>query len=1849
MLRPSLAVGLRFIILVSYLFAGQGIVPSASAAPATSPCIVEYTGNSTGRLLILLLGLNSSSQGFSDWQYLKDGLDDLYSGIVYFSYDENDAFGNYQREATGQSIWNHHIPVLESLISNCRARPDGFVSVDLIGHSMGGVVAFNYVLQHGLNGPNAGYVERVITLDSPVNGSWTLCSFNFPLSCYRPIIPSLGEAIEFVLGLFADSPAGEDMAGLYLSRESTIPINVGFAKTAKRIRGIEIYTFTNSQDSIILRNEAVIEGFGGSASLGGLDLSVGHMRVFQQEFSATVLSHIRPVLERPVEPNPNPTPEPTVPPPTVGSDRASFISDVTIPDGSIVAPGQALVKTWRVKNTGASTWDSGYKLVFESGDRIGAPNEIALPALAPNQEGNISLNITAPTAPGVYVGKWRLRNPHGTLFGDRLWVELDVRASSSAGRITVFDVSPGSPTNATQVHLVGRVKWFPEFRSMRFVAGNQYFEMPNFKQVGDQIEISTDWSTASLPRGEYALAFEVATTGDPGWANSERQIKPFTLTGTPASSGRPPDRPILKNPYNWYLVDNGGSAANVQMCVHPSSDPDGGTVQYYFDVTGPSNTNSGWTTSTCWSPSLGAGGWAWRVKAGDGTNESDWSSDTWNFNVATGDVSIGEPTVYQASHPTETHICVLVTYGGISGPEVRAWINTANDGSENGNWVQLDHYGPNTTPDCTSSNVHGFWLRSAKYTTGNHVIRISAQKPDNGFSATRTFVHNIPYMQPPEVIPVAPSTLADNGTWWNNYTIDFTWTLSLRTDSQTVRVSTSPDLWNDPSPLVNVALGASATSYSHTFAQDYGQLYWGVRATNGAGSAETPSGIWFGIDHVAPACTLPALPATTWDYVFQVNWSGTDDSAGIRSYDIQMLDSGRGEWRDWLLSVPATKLFDLFSGQPGHSYDFRCQSTDKAGNTGGYPNGGDTSIRIDPSTLPPTPWWDEAYAFKRNLTILNNMPALELPAGYPVRLRFDSGTSPTAAELYNASLTSTKCDDLRIVYDDTTELDRAITSCTNSLVEVWFRTQVAIGAASSNNTAHQVYLGHAGAGTPPANGSQVWYPFDEAGTTNLYFFQDGTGSTALDSSGNNRHCSINASVQWSQGRWANGLFFNRANSGDSQSLTCGTVPALSAFTIEFWYKAGTDGDGRIAGALSGGGNGGGGNNWLLESESKRIKLTVWPCGPCGSSDVKSNFELNQAQYVDRWNHIAVTFNGASEVKIWINGQLDKTGNLQASGINTFSPPLQIGSVEGISQLKGYLGALSISSGVKSSFPYAAFAGITTEPTTAAGAPLTPPIAGSPDLVVTGLDVFPFEMDSVLVQAVVQNQGTLNTLNGFFTDVYLNNVPVGPGSYTGTVQFWVNEPITAGASITLTTVLTDLVGLSGLALQSFGAASDSGFEEASGTLYAQVDSTGAVTEPDNQNNVYSAGTEVCVATADSYEGDDTFSAATPLGIGQTQTHNFSSQADEDWIKFTAQAGITYTLTTSELSISADTYLFLFDTDGATVLASNDDYQGSLASQIVWSAPADGEYYLLVKQWNPANSGCGTGYSLAMVMAATVPHRVFLPLVRQGSSAQSNSAEILFASDRNGNVEVYSMRSDGSLQTNRSNIPAMDGAPAWSPDGTKIAFVSDRDGHPQIYVMPASGGTATRLTWDPGTDSNPVWSPSGQQIAFQRGGEIWVINANGTNSVQLTNNSTFDGDPSWSPDGTKIAFESERNGAGNAEIYVMNANGSNPVRLTNHPAFDQNPVWSPDGAKIAFSTIRDGNFELYVMNANGTQPVRITNNSVADFRPTWSPDGRRIAFESFRNGNYDIFVIDATGLSEVKLTTNSSADRSPNWRR
>jgi hypothetical protein len=124
------------------------------------------------------------------------------------------------------------------------------------------------------------------------------------------------------------------------------------------------------------------------------------------------------------------------PPPPVTTEAgctldSQYVADVTIPDGTVLSLGATFVKTWRVKNSGTCDWDAGFQLLYVSGDQMGGPASVSLPAVPAGGQTDISVNLTAPGSYGTHKGTWRIRSDAGTLFGTNLTVVVSIPAPAT--------------------------------------------------------------------------------------------------------------------------------------------------------------------------------------------------------------------------------------------------------------------------------------------------------------------------------------------------------------------------------------------------------------------------------------------------------------------------------------------------------------------------------------------------------------------------------------------------------------------------------------------------------------------------------------------------------------------------------------------------------------------------------------------------------------------------------------------------------------------------------------------------------------------------------------------------------------------------------------------------------------------------------------------------------------------------------------------------------------------------------------------------------------------------------------------------------------------------------------------------------------------------------------------------------------------------------------------------------------------------------------------------------------------------------------------------------------------------
>lgn len=105
---------------------------------------------------------------------------------------------------------------------------------------------------------------------------------------------------------------------------------------------------------------------------------------------------------------------------------ATFLQDVTVPDGTVINPGTPFTKTWRMKNTSSCDWGEGFTIAFVGDTPMHPTGSAPVPPTPSNAFVDISVTLIAPTQSGVYTSTWRLKDPNNQFFGNRVFVVIRV-------------------------------------------------------------------------------------------------------------------------------------------------------------------------------------------------------------------------------------------------------------------------------------------------------------------------------------------------------------------------------------------------------------------------------------------------------------------------------------------------------------------------------------------------------------------------------------------------------------------------------------------------------------------------------------------------------------------------------------------------------------------------------------------------------------------------------------------------------------------------------------------------------------------------------------------------------------------------------------------------------------------------------------------------------------------------------------------------------------------------------------------------------------------------------------------------------------------------------------------------------------------------------------------------------------------------------------------------------------------------------------------------------------------------------------------------------------------------------
>lgn len=137
-----------------------------------------------------------------------------------------------------------------------------------------------------------------------------------------------------------------------------------------------------------------------------------------------------------------------------GAFDAGFITDCTIPDGTVCEPSMRFKKIWMLANTGKLNWDQinfPIEVVCIAGNISLA--EMDQPRLVEdtcvNRNAEVIVELIAPEKPGIYHTEWVL-SCNGFQFGPRVWCTIQVSDSSAPNTSSRLDSASSGSTSGIE-------------------------------------------------------------------------------------------------------------------------------------------------------------------------------------------------------------------------------------------------------------------------------------------------------------------------------------------------------------------------------------------------------------------------------------------------------------------------------------------------------------------------------------------------------------------------------------------------------------------------------------------------------------------------------------------------------------------------------------------------------------------------------------------------------------------------------------------------------------------------------------------------------------------------------------------------------------------------------------------------------------------------------------------------------------------------------------------------------------------------------------------------------------------------------------------------------------------------------------------------------------------------------------------------------------------------------------------------------------------------------------------------------------------------------------------------------
>jgi tricorn protease len=239
-------------------------------------------------------------------------------------------------------------------------------------------------------------------------------------------------------------------------------------------------------------------------------------------------------------------------------------------------------------------------------------------------------------------------------------------------------------------------------------------------------------------------------------------------------------------------------------------------------------------------------------------------------------------------------------------------------------------------------------------------------------------------------------------------------------------------------------------------------------------------------------------------------------------------------------------------------------------------------------------------------------------------------------------------------------------------------------------------------------------------------------------------------------------------------------------------------------------------------------------------------------------------------------------------------------------------------------------------------------------------------------------------------------------------------------------------------------------------------------------------------------------------------------------------------------------------------------------------------------------------------------------------------VYFASDRDGTMNLWSIRPDGTDPRQHTRHKDFDVA-SPNQQGGRIVYQHGAD----LWLLDIASGKyrpipitlnsdfdQTRERWinEPMeflTDAHA--SPDGTNAVVTARGRVFVLPAKGGRLVEAGRKPGVRyRDARFMPDGKNLLVLSDE--SGEVELWTVPANGvGEAARLTiDGTVLRQNAVPSPDGKLVAYT---DKNLRLFLLNVQTKENTRLAQSTVDEFEDlTWSGDSKYLAFVQHEDNRF-----------------------------